>query len=251
MENKLRKENGGITLIALVITVIVLLILAGISISMLSRDNSILSRAGEARDSTKNKEIEEKAKIAYAAALTMGKGIVTEGIFDDELEKAFGENGYELSTDEETQEWVVTVDSVERYRVRKGSTASANSFGYNATENCFIGQKSTGKIREGEIDNQWKNATPITIDEKDGYKFTAGHFVHISNYDGYLWDETEGDLIRKTGADVYLCWNDEYGTITSEQDLFDYADESGKNVYWDIFDASSGAWLNNDSTIKE
>ena len=33
----LRKSNKGITLIALVITVIVLLILAGISISMLSR----------------------------------------------------------------------------------------------------------------------------------------------------------------------------------------------------------------------
>ena len=35
-ENKL-KGNNGITLIALVVTIIVLLILAGISISMLSR----------------------------------------------------------------------------------------------------------------------------------------------------------------------------------------------------------------------
>ena len=40
-----KNNNYGITLIALVITVIVLLILAGISISMLSGDNSILSNA--------------------------------------------------------------------------------------------------------------------------------------------------------------------------------------------------------------
>ncbi len=38
------KERKGITLIALVITIIVLLILAGVSISMLIGDNGILTR---------------------------------------------------------------------------------------------------------------------------------------------------------------------------------------------------------------
>lgn len=42
-----RKENG-VTLIALVITIIVLLILAGISIAMLSGENGILSNASKA-----------------------------------------------------------------------------------------------------------------------------------------------------------------------------------------------------------
>ena len=41
------KNNKGITLISLVVTIIVLLILAGVSIAMLSGDNSILSRAKE------------------------------------------------------------------------------------------------------------------------------------------------------------------------------------------------------------
>ncbi len=41
------KKNGGITLIALVITIIVLLILAGISIAMLSGDNGVLNRASQ------------------------------------------------------------------------------------------------------------------------------------------------------------------------------------------------------------
>ena len=46
------KRNKGITLIALVITIIVLLILAGISISMLSGDNGLLQRATDAKDQT-------------------------------------------------------------------------------------------------------------------------------------------------------------------------------------------------------
>lgn len=44
------KNNKGITLISLVITIIVLLILAGVSIAMLSGDNSILSRASNAAE---------------------------------------------------------------------------------------------------------------------------------------------------------------------------------------------------------
>ena len=42
------KGNKGITLIALVITIIVLLILAGVSIAMLTGENSILKRASQA-----------------------------------------------------------------------------------------------------------------------------------------------------------------------------------------------------------
>lgn len=41
------RSNKGITLISLVVTIIVLLILAGVSIAMLSGDNSILTRAQE------------------------------------------------------------------------------------------------------------------------------------------------------------------------------------------------------------
>ena len=48
-----KKENEGITLIALVVTIIVLLILAGISIAMLTGENGILKRAREAKEETK------------------------------------------------------------------------------------------------------------------------------------------------------------------------------------------------------
>ena len=58
------KNKNGITLIALVITIIVLLILAGISISMLSGDNSILTKAGDAATLTEISRIRRTSKFS-------------------------------------------------------------------------------------------------------------------------------------------------------------------------------------------
>ena len=57
---KLRK-NKGITLIALVITIIVLLILAGVSIAMLTGQNGILTQAQRAKSETENAAKNEAA----------------------------------------------------------------------------------------------------------------------------------------------------------------------------------------------
>lgn len=60
------KTNKGITLIALIITIIVLLILAGISISMLSGDNGILNKAVQAKDATRGGEVQETVALEAA-----------------------------------------------------------------------------------------------------------------------------------------------------------------------------------------
>ena len=57
------KKNKGITLIALVVTIIVLLILAGISIVMLTGQNGILNRANEAKEKTGVAQEEENEKL--------------------------------------------------------------------------------------------------------------------------------------------------------------------------------------------
>lgn len=54
------RKNQGITLIALVITVIVLLILAGVTISTLTGENGILTRAQEAKNKTEEAQKEEQ-----------------------------------------------------------------------------------------------------------------------------------------------------------------------------------------------
>ena len=55
------KKNKGITLIALVITIIVLLILAGVAIAMLSGENGILRKAAEAKTKTEEAQKEEQS----------------------------------------------------------------------------------------------------------------------------------------------------------------------------------------------
>ena len=59
MEHIIKKRNSGITLIALVITIIVLLILAGVSIAMLTGDNGILTQATEAKEETRGGAVQE------------------------------------------------------------------------------------------------------------------------------------------------------------------------------------------------
>ena len=56
--------TSGITLIALVITIIVLLILAGVSISTLTGDNGILTRAYTSKKQVEEKQIEEQINLA-------------------------------------------------------------------------------------------------------------------------------------------------------------------------------------------
>lgn len=64
------KNNKGITLIALVVTIIVLLILAAVSIAMLTGENGILKRAADARDNSANGTLEEATKIAIGNIMT-------------------------------------------------------------------------------------------------------------------------------------------------------------------------------------
>ena len=60
MKEKLTKKQRGITLIALVITIIVLLILAGVSIAMLTGENGILTQAQRAKNETETAQIQEQ-----------------------------------------------------------------------------------------------------------------------------------------------------------------------------------------------
>ena len=64
------KNNKGITLIALVITIIVLLILAGVSIAMLTGSNGILTQATNADKTTTIATVREKVELAVQAAYT-------------------------------------------------------------------------------------------------------------------------------------------------------------------------------------
>ena len=70
MENKAKSfdKNKGITLIALVITIIVLLILAGVTIATLTGDNGIITRTNQAKEETEKAGAKEKVQMEVAGS---------------------------------------------------------------------------------------------------------------------------------------------------------------------------------------
>ena len=81
------RNQKGITLIALVITIIVLLILAGVSIAMLTGENGILTNATESQQKTDYENAREQIDIALQAIKT------------EALAKTIDNNSYEANTD--------------------------------------------------------------------------------------------------------------------------------------------------------
>ena len=65
----MRKNNRAITLIALVITIILLLILAGVTIAMLTGENGILNKATTSKQKTEEATAEERVKLEVAGSL--------------------------------------------------------------------------------------------------------------------------------------------------------------------------------------
>lgn len=59
----IKNNNNGITLIALVVTIIVLTILASISVSVLTGDNGLINRAREERTEVNETVVETQKKL--------------------------------------------------------------------------------------------------------------------------------------------------------------------------------------------
>ena len=113
--DKIKKQQKGITLIALVVTIIILLILAGVSIAMLTGNNGVLTQAKSAKENTRVGEVQEKVKLAAQAALTanLGNGIEKEK-FQEELNNMFTQGEQVgLEYDETNKKYTVTVDKYE------------------------------------------------------------------------------------------------------------------------------------------
>lgn len=65
---KQKNKQRGVTLIALVVSIIVLIILAGVSIAMLVGDNGIITMAQQAKEDTKQAQERESIQLAVLQA---------------------------------------------------------------------------------------------------------------------------------------------------------------------------------------
>lgn len=78
------KNEKGITLVALVVTIIVLLILAGVSITMVAGDNGIATKAQKAKKETEEETFLEEIKV-YLTEYTVEKNTTDGSLFPEDV----------------------------------------------------------------------------------------------------------------------------------------------------------------------
>ena len=168
---KQTKKQKGITLIALVITVIVLLILAAVTINALSGDNGILKRATEAKQKTRRADALEKIQVAVMTATANGVGEVNPDDLKAELEKA----GATVKTTGKLP-WEVTLDGY-MFRINENlSIDEISGVGISKKELKLLNGASetlTATVTEGVTGTiKWESSNPSVATVENG-KVTA------------------------------------------------------------------------------
>ena len=204
-----KETQKGITLIALVITIIVLLILAGVSIAMLTGQNGILTQAQNAKTTTENKSAEEKVKLAIMGARA-DDGTLTVGKLRTELANYGG--------------------TVEGNTFPVTATVDGKSFTVDDKGNVELAGEKQPVTREGIEVGDYVSYTPDTATEKtyDADKLKKG---------GYTSTQT----VKKEDLNWRVLRKNDDGSI----DLI--GDATGNSVYFSgSLGYNNGVYLLND-----
>ena len=127
IKKELQVKERGITLIALVITIIILLILAGITIGLVTGDNGILAQASKAQEKTTQAQEEENIKLAVMASSIEDNGyaeILDEESFKKELKNIFGNQELNVTSNGDGS-FLITIDD-RKYYVNDDKTVISN-----------------------------------------------------------------------------------------------------------------------------
>ena len=191
------KEMKGITLIALVITIVVLMILAGVSINTVLGDDGIIKKAKEAAETTKRASAEEEMNrlvLEYQLASndeTLESFLqekVTEGRIDGVTDN--GDGTITITKKVEGKDYTITVKKpaaptpsvkVGTIRVVSDSTGAGSSLGEASTRKgttLYIMIESTISGGTTTVSPQ----VPYAVTENGTYKFTVTGTVNGTTY---------------------------------------------------------------------
>ena len=177
-QNLKERVNGknGITLIALVITIIVLLILAGVTIATLTGDNGILTKAQNAKEKNAQKTVEEQINLAVQAS-KINEGLV---IDKDILEQELTNNGIEITKSENDElPWTVKKDGYvytisENGEVKEKEGIAITTGDIEILKGSTKGKKVSAQILSGETGTiKWEHTGNITLSATEGNEVTV------------------------------------------------------------------------------
>ena len=186
------KQAKGITLIALVITIIVLLILAGVTITMLTGENGILNQATNAKNATDKSEFEEQVSLAVMAAKTNKTGSINTSDLETELNKISGAEITKSANNE--LPWTVKKGNYEVTITGEGNASNTEKDNDDVMENAKKAMPTGGTIDKNTNEN-----TGIVMVDSNGNEWVwvevpATVFTSATSSTDY--DNIKADLIK-------------------------------------------------------
>lgn len=179
-----QKENKGITLVALIITVIILLILAGVTISLVIGENGLITKSKQSTEKYKEKEKIEKAQLEELETgmveLSADKEVM-KILVDTGEDGAVGlpirdyESNLEVNWGDGTQNSEIPhiyVEKNKEYEIQiKGKVSSIISYEEGITEEKIIKILQWGETDVKNIDLRYcTNLKEIVAPTKEGFK---------------------------------------------------------------------------------
>ena len=188
MKQKLKNEKG-ITLVALVITIIVLLILAGVTLSMVMGESGIFGKANSAKEKNQLSNAEETIRLAVLenkVKNVSGDASLTNDQLKEEIAKKLTEQGYAVSGSAVTYYGDKTID-IENYLEKESKTYTAYNVGDKVTvggENFYVIKASSASEEKVTLLAE-KNIDTTTMAQSDSANKIA---FSSTNY----WSSIEG-----------------------------------------------------------
>ena len=232
-------KERGITLIALVVTIVVLLILAGVSINLVLGNNGIITKAKESRTETRMSQIDEQVKLAIGDAYADGIGSITDSGLKSALNNRIGEGTYDISGDETTG-WKVTVkETGKTYDITSnGKINSSEETGSTVDWNKILEEANKNpESFKHEDQSKTNNDIGIGTDGKpvnmdlwnasiiNENEITLGAFTGCGGDRGYVGKIKDGKIQGKIPAYIKKAGYEEFYKVTSlEYTFFNYED---------------------------
>ena len=197
------KNEKGITLVALVITIIVLLILAGVTLAMVMGDSGIFGKANSAKEKTQLSNAEETIKLAVLenkVKSVSGDAALTNEKLKEEIAKKLTEQGYAVSGSTVTYYGDKTID-IENY-LEKDLTYNVGDKVMVGGENFYVIKASSASeekvslLAEKNIDT----TTMVQSDSANTIAFSSTNYWKNIEGKTYPYNLNNTATLANTGA---------------------------------------------------
>ena len=215
------KNSKAITLVALVITIVILLILAGISIQAIT-NTGLFANARKAVEETKYANAEEKVKIAVMTSYDAG-GTLNKEYLKDNLNKTEGINP---KVTEVTWDLKVNVDGYEFTITEVGTvTCLGRKEQEKLPENSKDNPQDAGK--EVALKDGWGEETATVVKTSDGTEVTG--LTKVSTV--YAVSVGNGETVPVPKGFFYVGGSVNTGVIISDNEADKYDGKTDKTTH--------------------